>query len=192
MSIMSINVIFDKEKAIREKQEVDATNKKLYLPVRIVGCLTLTIIAFAVVVICLSVTDILSSVWMGLAIVIAIFSAVIWWLVWGVVSEHRVEYSANVQYYMATKEKTIKGHLIDSSVYARFGSRFDYLIVIVEDEKHKTKRISIPIFDNGPKKGIENDEVDLVNGYLGHGDWYHSLNKDIERLKKQAELTNER
>ena len=187
--IMKVNVIYDEEKAIREKQDVDATNKKLYLPVRIVGYLTLTIIAFAVVVICLSVTDILSSVWMGLAIVIAVFSVVIWFLVWGLVDERWVEYSANVKYYVATKGKTIKGHGIQSIGPGRCGTRTNWLVVVVEDEKHKTKKRVIPVFDCGPKKDvIECDaEVDLVNGYLGYGHWYHSLDRDIVELIKYSE-----
>ena len=32
-----INVIYDEEKAVREKQEVDARHKKLSLPMRIIN-----------------------------------------------------------------------------------------------------------------------------------------------------------
>ena len=111
---MSINVIYDEEKAIREKQEKDAISKKLRLPVRIVGCLTLAAVAVAIVVVYLSVVNILSSVWMGFAITIAVFFAVGFWFVWNSASERQPYYSANAKYYTASNGKTIKDHSIRS------------------------------------------------------------------------------
>ena len=158
-----MKLIYDEALAIREKAETDARNKRLWRPVKIFAIITLCVILLAIVTNILSKSNVIHPTYAALSITIAAFFAVVLWILWGIKNEKELLYSANVRYYLATKGKTVKSHYIDRRTGGGPAGYFSWpcLDVWVEGKK-KDKCIEIPLRSEGKKKGISEDEVDLV------------------------------
>lgn len=189
---MDIEVIYDEAKAIREKTAVDAYNKRLRRPLKIFAFITLVVILFTFIAVDLSKHDHIHSDWAGVAGAAAAMFIVALWCVHGVINDECKSYSANVQYFLAIKGKTIKGHSITPETYCSSAR----LNVYVEDMSHKVKEISIRMLPGGPRKGISEDVIDLVESnedrfFSEYGRWYEPYDRKIKELEAQAAIWDE-
>lgn len=183
-----MKIIYDEARAIKEKTEVDAFNKRLRRPVKILAIITLGVILFAVVATILSKANLVVSVYSELAITLAVFFAVALLVVWHTQAEKELRYSANVEYYCATHGRTITSHGISHSISDECRYSGPSLDVWVKDQDHKEKCISIRIFNHGVKKGISDDVVDLVEPLKDRwtsycGNWYEPFDRKVKELE---------
>ena len=160
---MNIKIIYDEDKAIREKAETDAHNKRLRRPVKILAIITLGIILLAITTNILSNFNRIHQVYAGLTIVVAAFLVVALWILWGIKNEQELLYSANVRYYIATKGKTVKSHYIDRRSGGGPAGWFSWpcLDVWVE-EKRKINASKFPLTVKGTRKASPKTRLTLL------------------------------
>lgn len=177
---MEIKVIYDEVRAIREKVEIDAHNKNLYRPARIIGYLTLVLIAVSLVIVYFSSANLISSVWGGLATVVTVSFAISWFIVTHSKGGGELRYPANVQYYIGTHGKAIVEHKIIPE--SRYGG--PYLEVLIKNKKGKEKNVEIPLSRWTATKNISEDIIDLIDGVEGCGRWYMPYDRKRQELDR--------
>lgn len=190
---MDIKVIYDEAKAIREKAETDAHNRRLRRSVKILAIITLCVILLAITTNFLSKANLIHSVYYSLSVVIAIFFVIALWLLWGAGVGKEKEYSVNLQYYLAIKDNQIKTCRVESSpiiTTRTFTSWGPVLRITAENQNHKKKFYEIEITSGIVTKGIDQDIIDFTKEDEC-GFWYTPDDRKAKELESRVVDTDE-
>lgn len=193
---MEIKVIYDEDIAICRKREVDAFNKKVGKPVKVLQYVVLGFRLSLFTFFALALAHIVNPIWILFMFVLTILCDCILLVVWHFVDERKKEYPSDVKYYLATREKKIKGHDITEGyqLNTRRGIiKYPPLLKVrVEGKNGKEKCASIPIVLCGYRKHPTEDVVDLTAHYSdsGEGRWYKGYRNGSNELCVSEEFND--